>query len=205
MRCFVCLNTGGYVFTPLHNFRTILIWWLEDVAIHWRLELQQQPWVYQVPLNQQTFRLVIFCYSDRCLIKRDSILFNSYRNPIMLHVALMGKLNRKQLIVLYKSGILMNKEGVMEERHTWNIFCYWFYFITEVGSLDVGCNWKSPGWYHYWYCFGYTLYVSILSSILILIQYALLYLCLIIIFTLSTQYYVWINISLWLNLLVFLL
>ena len=90
-----------------------------------------------------------------------------------------------------------------EERHSWDIFCCWFYFITEVESLDMGCNWKSPGWYHDWYCFGYTLYFSILSSILILIQYALLYLCLIAILTLSAQYYIWINISLWLNLLVF--
>ena len=39
-------------------------------------------------------------------------------NPIMWHVALMGKLNRKQLIVLYKLGILMKIGGVTEERDT---------------------------------------------------------------------------------------
>ena len=54
--------------------------------------------------------------------------------------------------------------------HPWNIFCCWCCFITEVESLDVRCNWTSTDWYHYWYyCFGYILYFSILSSILILI------------------------------------
>ena len=54
-----------------------------------------------------------------------------------------------------------------------------------------GCEiqWTSIDWYRYWYyCFGYIIYFSILSSILILTQYALLYLCLITIFTLSIQY-----------------
>ena len=58
--------------------------------------------------------------------------------------------------------------GVTEERHTWDIFWCWFYFLTEVWSLDMGCNWKSPSWYHDWYCFGYTLYFSIWSSILVI-------------------------------------
>ena len=71
-------------------------------------------------------------------------------------------------------------DGVIEERYTWDIFCCWFYFITEVESLDMGCNWKYPSWYHDWYCFGYTLYFSIWSSILILIQCTLLCFCLLI-------------------------
>ena len=83
----------------------------------------------------------------------------------------------------------MNIWGSVWKKHTWNIFCCWCCFIPEVESLDVRYNWTSTDWYHYWYyCFGYIIYFSILSSILILIQYALLYLCLITIFTLSAQY-----------------
>ena len=51
-----------------------------------------------------------------------------------------------------------------EERHTWDIFWCWFYFLTEVWSLDMGCNWKSPKliswlvlfWIHF--IFQYTIF-----------------------------------------------
>jgi len=47
IRCFVCLNTGGYVIVLLHSFMTFLICWLEDVDVHWRLEFQQRPRICQ--------------------------------------------------------------------------------------------------------------------------------------------------------------
>ena len=65
--------------------------------------------------------------------KRDSFLFDGYRNPIILHVALMGKTRIERLIVLYKLEVF--RKGGMEflKREILEIyFCCWFYFITEV-------------------------------------------------------------------------
>ena len=86
----------------------------------------------------------------------------------------MEKLNRKTG-VLYKLGIFMENRMEWLKKDILEILCWcWFRFLTEVWSLEMGCNWKYPSWYHDCYCFGYTLYFSIWSSILILIQCTLL-------------------------------
>ena len=43
-----------------------------------------------------------------------------------------------------RTGNACSEDGVTEERHTWDIFWCWFYFLTEVWYLDMGCNWNSP-------------------------------------------------------------
>ena len=60
-----------------------------------------------------------------------------------------------------------------------------YYFDTsvvpaEVLSLGMGCDWKSPSWYHDWYYFRYSLYFSIWSSIFNINTIYLLCLCLLI-------------------------
>ena len=79
-------------------------------------------------------------------------------------------------------------DGVFEENILKLYFVAGVFFIPEVEPFGCEYYWTSTDWFHYWYfCFRYIIYISGLSSFLILTQCALIYWCLIIFFTLSAQ------------------
>ena len=83
----------------------------------------------------------------------------------------------------------MNMGWSVGRKHTWSIILLLVLFHSWSWIFGGEYNWTSIDWYHYWYfCFGYIIYFCILSSILILTHYALIYVCLITICTLSVRY-----------------
>ena len=70
----------------------------------------------------------------------------------------------------------------------WNYILLLVFFIPEVWTFGCEYYWTSTDWYHFWYfCFGYIIYISGVSSFFILTQCGLIYWCLITFFTLSAQ------------------
>ena len=93
------------------------------------------------------------------------------------------------IVVLYKVEILINIGWSVGRKLTGIILCCWCFVYLWSWTFRCEYHQTSTDWYRFWYfCFGLLyIYFSILYSVFILTQCALIYWCLITFLTLSAQ------------------